>query len=759
MITGSADPLVNDFRMRSITPVTLSAGSYSVVAIGFNGGKMNGNSGYSPFPPTTTNSGGGEINFVGSGRYGSGPAFTYPASIDGGPQSRYHAGTFGFAPSSAPVQNTNTGIRYCTIQAAIDDPLTLNGHTILVSPGTYPEAITINKSIHLQGQPGQATNTIIQAPSTLPDASSQNSNIVTVTGTGISAEINGLTISGPGPSGCGSIGNGIFVEGNAYANIHDNRIIDIRDNPFSGCQNGVAIQVGRSLFSTSGTATITNNTITGFQKNGITISNTGSSATISGNTITGAGATSVIAQNGIQVSSGAGGSITNNVISGFSYTPFTVVSCGILVFGPVGTINTNGNTINNSQVAVYYYQASGAIQNNIINYTAAGMGGSPYWYAIDGENGTTTVSGNEITGGGNGAGIEADYVSGETTNMTVLNNKVDNADEGVVIWTDGSGGSATTQIHNNSITNSITSAIHNYGTTNQDATCNWYGSIYASVIATEIQGPVTYIPYLTNGTDSDPATGFQPVPNSCNGPTKQICQQDADQQKKNFDAQQQADKSSFDATQKAQKDNFNAQNPHPTPQQKKAFDDQQKADKKTFDDNQQSTKKTFDQQNDADKKACDQLCDQGQVKMCHDGKNECVPQGDVQKHLAEKGNHWTQGPCSTTSTTNAIAEFTESSDKQSLVPQQYSLSNYPNPFAGTSTIKYDLPYDSKVSIKVYDVMGREVTTLVNNEDKKAGSYSVEFNGSKFSKGSLYYRIIAKSKDKQFEQTNKMTKLQ
>ncbi len=55
-------------------------------------------------------------------------------------------------------------------------------------------------------------------------------------------------------------------------------------------------------------------------------------------------------------------------------------------------------------------------------------------------------------------------------------------------------------------------------------------------------------------------------------------------------------------------------------------------------------------------------------------------------------------------------------------------------------------------------MGRVVTTLVA-EDKKAGTYIVDFKAGHLSKGFLYYRIIAKSKDKQFEQTNKMIQVQ
>ncbi len=270
-------------------------------------------------------------------------------------------------PVLGPVHNLTTGLNYCTIQAAIDDPLTISGagHIISVDPGTYNEAVTINKSIQLQGQPGQVLNTIIKAPATLPLPATQNSNIVTVTGAGISAEINDLTIAGPGPSGCGSISYGIFVRSGAFANIHDNRIIDVRDNPFGGCQNGVAIQVGRQAFGTTGTATITNNIITGYQKNGITVDNVGSNATLSGNTITGVGTTAIIAQNGIQISRGATGTLSNNTINGNSYhnvgNPSDWGSTGILLYLNGAVSLNGGNNLTGNDQNLYVLTPSGII--------------------------------------------------------------------------------------------------------------------------------------------------------------------------------------------------------------------------------------------------------------------------------------------------------------------------------------------------------------------------------------------------------------
>jgi Secretion system C-terminal sorting domain len=80
-----------------------------------------------------------------------------------------------------------------------------------------------------------------------------------------------------------------------------------------------------------------------------------------------------------------------------------------------------------------------------------------------------------------------------------------------------------------------------------------------------------------------------------------------------------------------------------------------------------------------------------------------------------------------------IAEF-------NALPTEFTLhQNYPNPFNPTTTIRYQLPKASMVTLKIYDVMGREVTTLVN-EQKAAGYYEVQWNARNYSSGVYFYTI-------------------
>ena len=77
-----------------------------------------------------------------------------------------------------------------------------------------------------------------------------------------------------------------------------------------------------------------------------------------------------------------------------------------------------------------------------------------------------------------------------------------------------------------------------------------------------------------------------------------------------------------------------------------------------------------------------------------------------------------------------------------LTITEYNLEqNYPNPFNPSTTIKIQLPQDGFVTLKVYDILGNEVTTLIN-EEKAKGRYEVNFNASSLASGVYIYKIQA-----------------
>ena len=77
-----------------------------------------------------------------------------------------------------------------------------------------------------------------------------------------------------------------------------------------------------------------------------------------------------------------------------------------------------------------------------------------------------------------------------------------------------------------------------------------------------------------------------------------------------------------------------------------------------------------------------------------------------------------------------------------LIPTEYTLyQNYPNPFNPVTTLKYDLPEASDVSLIIYDILGRKVKELVNTK-QPAGRYEIQFNASSLASGVYIYQLVA-----------------
>lgn len=292
------------------------------------------------------------------------PLFLYERAFAATPANQYVSSATGVDSGncSSDVNPCKT-ISYALTQAS-------DGTVMHLAAGTYSEYFTVNHSVTIVGS--GSGSTFIQAPANLPTAAN-NGTIVTIDGSSVSADLSKLTVEGPGPGSCGTIESGIFVEGGAYANLHDMSVNDIADAPLSGCQNGIGIQVGRQSLSTVGTATINNVDISGYQKNGVTVDNTGSFATVKNSTITASGPTNVIAQNGIQVSRGANATIVGDTITGNNYTPTDWSATGILLYGDGGH-----TVIKNDSVTQNYLGLGLTTPGSLPYINLAGITGNTY---------------------------------------------------------------------------------------------------------------------------------------------------------------------------------------------------------------------------------------------------------------------------------------------------------------------------------------------------------------------------------------------
>jgi parallel beta-helix repeat protein len=306
-----------------------------------------------------------------------------------------------------------------TIQAALDHAT--RGDKIEVGPGTYQEQLLVTTD-HVRIESAIAFTAVIQAPATNPLAG--NLAIVDVAGaTGVS--LAGFVITGPGPSNSGSLRYGVYVEGGGSATIASNHITQIRDNPMSDAQDGVGIQVGfmgtTTSPATTGTARIFDNLIDNYQKGGIVVDNAGSSAFISGNQVLGT-PNALIAQNGIQISNGAGGRVVSNIVTGNSYTGAKPAQgAGILLFNADKGVEVGSNVaaFNDSGVGVQGTVGAFLHDNLAFENTADGID----LYA--GTSGAIVVFNFAFDNGQDGIYVNAD------NNQFVLNTALGNQLDGI----------------------------------------------------------------------------------------------------------------------------------------------------------------------------------------------------------------------------------------------------------------------------------------------------------------------------------------
>ncbi len=306
------------------------------------------------------------------------------------------------------------------IQEAINQ---VTGTSVLIAPGNYIEQVVVTKpGLVLTGAGSHSdplTNTIIQSPTSLTyyfRTSLNNYPIIGFDGIA-SGSIQNCRIDGAGRgnSNYRFVGIGFWNAGGSVSNCI---ITGIQDTPFSGSQHGNGIYT----YNNTGGPYVINVDNTGIydcQKNGMTLSGNGMTANVSNCLVVGHGPTTITAQNGIQISNGAIGTIIDSEISGINYTGSQNASAsGVLLYYPPGAVTLSGNSIHDCQGALNAYFASSL---NIVGNTFNLNGFAFIWGGIG-----TIVNGNTFTNSD-----QALYVS-DDTNAVFSNNVLNTNNYGII---------------------------------------------------------------------------------------------------------------------------------------------------------------------------------------------------------------------------------------------------------------------------------------------------------------------------------------
>jgi hypothetical protein len=315
------------------------------------------------------------------------------------------------APTVTGPGKSCTSPGYNTIQAAITADTA--GAKIEVCTGTYVEQLQIAKALSIVA----AGSVTVQLPESPADSTTEcdkaslrgleehkygtqpDQDEIAVCGSGTVA-LTGLTIDASWPAVCDDSLYGILVGGGANLKLVDSSIVHAGANPINGCQGGIGIQIGMAWTNPVeiGTATLTNDTISGYQKNGITVDGIGSKATITSTTVTGTGETTQIAQNGIQVSNGAQAKITESTISGNEYNP-GYEATGVLFYGAAAGSTVTKSIIANNDFGVYGLDGlSTAPTSSQLTISSDKLTGDRY-ASVGLDQGWATVNNDELAGG------------------------------------------------------------------------------------------------------------------------------------------------------------------------------------------------------------------------------------------------------------------------------------------------------------------------------------------------------------------------
>jgi parallel beta-helix repeat protein len=314
---------------------------------------------------------------------------------------------------------------YTTIQAAITAAAA--GDTVVVCPGTgpYDEQPVVDKPLRISGRLDATVrpSPMVDNTTSLSTGNPIAAGILVMDTTGVVVESLAVDGTDNGGTGCADNPVGIYFR-NASGTVDNAAVRNMRLGPgLEGCQGGLGILV-QSGGEGSASVLVQDTSVHAYQKNGITASGAATTLTARRNRVTGLGPTPHIAQNGIQVSFGATGSVENNTIANHVWTGCTPevcswVSTNVLVFEAADGLQVRANSVVHTQVGIYIADTNAAVvQGNAIAQT------SPYdGIAVFGD--LNMILGNDVTNSAE-AGI---FLDGEGN--TVRRNRINEAPIGI----------------------------------------------------------------------------------------------------------------------------------------------------------------------------------------------------------------------------------------------------------------------------------------------------------------------------------------
>ncbi len=384
--------------------------------------------------------------------------------------------------TTAVGNNSNSGVKtapVATINYAIS--IAQAGDTIVVDAGTYVENVVVNKSVTIRGvkygqDPAYSNNRGNETILYSAIAFTGFSNAI-VAPAAANITLDGLLIDGDNPGITSNVNyNGADVD--AGVAIYSNSIL-ASNLVVKNCIVKNCSQYGVGMFRNFGNNTGTATTNVLYTNNHA--DNIGSRAFVFGYDVYGSILNNTVTRcfNGVWVSQQLLANINLPVLVDGNKIEAYLLGC-----------QSSGNQA--STQAITY-------SNNEINQADVQT-----WVAPNANSNTLLTA--------------FSFITNNNRPVNCMNNIISGVGTGVLI--NNAGSAIPIVVQQNSLTTVSGRYIDGTSSVPANATCNWYGTTDAETIASKITGNVNYTPWLINGTDTDPATGFQPVGNTCLGQPK-----------------------------------------------------------------------------------------------------------------------------------------------------------------------------------------------------------------------------------------------